>query len=139
MTRVPCEPREPLHVGSTLWYFDQNQRVYPKDKGSHYSGGSPIWREHWRAVKVESETKRSWVVRMGYRGAGSVVKHPKTAFENGGCPRGWALDQDHITELEWQAVHHYQIAEFMRRHNRELPVATLKKIAEMIGYDATKG
>lgn len=45
-----------LGIGSTVWQFDPNRRVYDKEKG-----GGPIYREHFRAHTIIGETSRSWI------------------------------------------------------------------------------
>ena len=44
-----------VSVGSTVWVFDVNRRVYRERKpGETYAGGGPIWREHWAPRKIVS-------------------------------------------------------------------------------------
>src|SRR5690348_13336803 len=62
-----------LAVGSTIWVFDCNRRVYAKD-----GRGGPIYREHWRPVKIASETSRSWITDWGQ-------KVPKKGEHHGVC------------------------------------------------------
>ena len=45
-----------LTIGSTLWEFDPNYRVYGSDRGA------PIYAEHFRPVTITGETPRSWLV-----------------------------------------------------------------------------
>lgn len=53
------------HIGMKLWEFDENRRVYARDKdGKCY--GSPIWREHWVEVEILGETSVSWLVGGSY-------------------------------------------------------------------------
>lgn len=48
-------------VGTDVWIFDRNRRVYRKnDRG--YSYGAPLYREKWVRLKIVGETSRSWVV-----------------------------------------------------------------------------
>ena len=48
-------------IGDTVWYFDENHRVYECDETGRSRGG-PIWREHWRPAEVIGETRVSWIV-----------------------------------------------------------------------------
>ncbi len=50
-----------LGIGSTVWIFDENHRVYVKGAG-HFSAGHLIYREHWRPTNITSETRVSWVL-----------------------------------------------------------------------------
>lgn len=49
------------HIGMTVWQFDPNRRVYPRDDNGRAFGG-PIWREHWVRLCVIGETSKSWLV-----------------------------------------------------------------------------
>ncbi len=87
----------PLGIGSPIWFFDQNRRVYQKDERGH-SFGAPIWREHWGRLEIIGETPRSWC--LGLPGGRHIVaKPPKSAFRDGACPRDYALSEEHIDRL----------------------------------------
>ncbi len=45
-----------LQIGSTVWKFDQNYRVYNDGEPG------PVYREHFRPHKIIDETSRSWVL-----------------------------------------------------------------------------
>lgn len=52
-----------IGIGSTVWVFEANRRVYAKKRaGDAYGHGGPIYREHFVARKIYGETKRSWLV-----------------------------------------------------------------------------
>lgn len=93
-----------IAIGSKLWMFDENRRVYaePLKKGQLWPSGGPIWREHWRPMEVIGETRVSWIV--GYaeqKKPWEIAKIPKAAFKAGACPQGWALSEAHVDELVW--------------------------------------
>lgn len=46
----------PLTIGSTLWEFDQNHRVYGPNRGA------PIYAKHFRETVITGETPLSWLV-----------------------------------------------------------------------------
>ncbi len=46
-----------LGIGSTVWTFDPNRRVYDKTKR-----GGPIYREHFRPRTIVGETRVSWIL-----------------------------------------------------------------------------
>lgn len=43
-----------IGIGSTLWLFDGNRRVYGPDRRT-------VYREHFRPIVVFGETKQSWL------------------------------------------------------------------------------
>lgn len=52
-----------LSIGSIVYLFDPNHRVYPKDEnGRNKWGSNPIYREHFVPVVITGETARSWIV-----------------------------------------------------------------------------
>lgn len=51
-----------IKIGSPVWIFDINHRVYRKGPDGRSLGGGPIWREHWVKYEVIGETSRSWIV-----------------------------------------------------------------------------
>lgn len=114
---------EPLKVGSTVWVFDANRRVYPPKKpGEIYSSGGPIYREHFVAQEIVNETSRSWVLKWSDR------KLPKK--RNAEHPEYFISE----AEIEGQCYlndHRYKIAQ---KVERIASVETLKQIAALVGY-----
>lgn len=49
---------EPLKIGSTVWLFNVNRRVYAKRDGH---GGGPIYRHHFEPLEIIGETRVSWL------------------------------------------------------------------------------
>lgn len=98
------------------WVFDVNRRKYKTDKNGRTIGG-PIWKEHWRKVKIVGETSRSWVTSGG-------LKIPKK-----GGPQ-YAFSEDDIDRMAF-VEKSWQIADAVRYCK---DYETLKRIAEMIGY-----
>ena len=108
-----------LKVGSTVWIFDENHRVYQRDeKGRQYGG--PIYREHFVPRKIASETSRSWIV--------CGEKYDKKTL------RGLYVTKDQIDLKCWENVHRYKI---VRAVEHSCDAKTLKAIAELIGYAPT--
>lgn len=104
-----------MKIGDTVYWFDQNKRVYIKGQSA------PVWREHWRAMKIVGETPRSWVTDW------YGTKLPK----KGPLPRGWCASQEEIDEQEYIEIHKYKIAEAVRRiEDPEL----LRAVAAVVGY-----
>lgn len=109
-------------VGSTVWVFDINRRVYRERKpGEKYAVGAPIWREHWVPRKIVGETVRSWVLVQG----GRVPKkgadpHLFSFSEADIARRAWVHDNRHLIE---------------RAVGRVCDYDTLRSVAALIGYE----
>lgn len=106
-------------IGQTVYFFDINRRVYPKDGGV---GRSPIWREHWRPETIVSETTRSWVTNHKSKIPKNAVAHDRFAW-----------DQKDIDHAEFVHEHQHRIAE---RVGRLGDAEVLKQVAELIGYES---
>jgi hypothetical protein len=64
-TKQKQKPPDTFGVGSKVWIFDLNNRVYADKKiakGQLWYSGAPIWREHWVPKVITGETSRSWLV-----------------------------------------------------------------------------
>lgn len=110
-----------IGVGSPVWIFDQNRRVYRN--GQH----GPIWREHWRPETVIGETSRSWIAGKGW----NEIKIPKKGWN----PRTVCFSEAEIEKLAFVVDHSIRISDAVRRLD---DYDTLKKIAEIIGYEANE-
>lgn len=53
--------KKQLKIGSEVYMFDANKRVYDKDKDGQ-SFGSPIYRKYFFKTTIIEETSRSWIV-----------------------------------------------------------------------------
>jgi hypothetical protein len=106
-----------LKVGSKIWKFDVNCRVYQRDARGMAHGG-PIYREHWREVEITGETRVSWLTHYG--------KAPKK-----GPHHGWAFTLREVEDDCWVKDHRYRIADTVQRcHDAEV----LRRVAEVVGY-----
>lgn len=106
-----------LGIGSTIWLFDNNRRIYPEPRGEH--NGGPIYREHWRPVTIEGETARSWVTSWYGK------KVPKR-----GPRQGVAFTDAEVDADVWAHDHRYKIVRMVEL----CEVETLKAIAQAVGY-----
>lgn len=99
------EPREKIiGIGSTVWVFNENRRVYPqREPGRKYPIGGPIWREHWVPEKITGETSRSWVLTLGR-------KVPKKGADR----RMFAFSEDEIEKAAWVHSNRYRLADTVR-------------------------
>ena len=109
-------------IGSTIYIFDRNHRVYRKDAHGRSMGG-PIWREHWRPVTITGETSRSRLC--------DNVKLPK----KGGR---WIADPAEIDRQAWAHEHKYRIGEMVQRtHWTGESYAVLLEIARLMSVDTS--
>ena len=117
-------------IGSTVWWFDNNCRVYAKS-ASGGSTGSPIYREHWREAAITGETSRSWVTA-------NRMKFSKTTGEMRDA-YGIKRCVFSLADVEadcWIHEHAYHVAELVKTCK---DVDVLKRIAEIVGYKAGGG
>ena len=101
-----------LGIGSTIWRFDENHRIY-KDKHS-----GPDYRSYWLECKITGETSRSWVV-------GPYGKCPKK-----GEHFGWAFSAEEVDDDVWAKDERRHIISCVERCG----VATLRAVAALVGY-----
>jgi hypothetical protein len=112
----------PVGIGSTIWVFDKNNRVYaPPERGRIWVSGGPIWREHWRPVRIVAETSRSWVLESG------GTKVPK----KGASPSLFAFSQAEVDDQVWVHDNKYRISTEVERLTSP---ALLRKVAALISY-----
>ena len=107
-----------VKVGSTIYVFDSDRRVYT-DPAKGRLWGRIIWRGHWRPVTVESETRVSWVTSAG--------KCPKKNHN----PRAWSLSSAEVDEKVYVHDHARHIARLVEDIGS---AATLRQIAQLVGY-----
>lgn len=111
-----------LGVGSTVWIFDENRRVYPKaEKGRLWASGGPIYREHWTPAKIISETSRSWITDRWDRKVPKKGDHPGVCFT-----------QKEVDDAVWMNDHKYKVAKAVERCR---DVEAMKAIARIVGYE----
>lgn len=111
-----------VKVGSKIWHFDPNRRVYPPaPKGKLWASGGPIYREHWHEVEITGETSRSWLTAYG--------KVPKS-----GEHRGFAFTIKEVEDDCWLQAHRYQISRAVEQcTSPEL----LREIAFLLNFTPT--
>ena len=106
--------RFPPKVGDPVWVFDENRRVYAKDKDGKFLGGGPIWRAHWEKNEIVSETSRSWILRYD-------IKVPK----KGHNPLEFAFS---LADIEEQAFVHENRGRISMAVSRNTDAAKLRTI-----------
>lgn len=114
---------EPIGVGSTIWCYDENRRRYAAAPSGRI-WGALIWREHWAPRKIVGETSRSWVLQ-GF---------PKTKVpKRGADPRLFAFSERELDERVWIHDNRSGIGFAV---SQCYDYATMRKIAELLGYKA---
>jgi len=127
-----------IGIGSTIWIFDQNRRVYSKEplkKGQLWPSGPPIWREHWRPCQITGETSRSWLVGPGRTDVRKISKRDLAAGE----VRGVLTSEAELDAACFVQEHAREIGERVRQLSAEKAAMktadVLKQIARLIGYE----
>ena len=93
-----------LAIGSAIWIYDVNCRVYAKDAAGRSHGG-PLYRESWREEPIIGETKKSWLIGPGWK----PRKIPKKGPHNYVCFS--------LAELEgkcWENDNRHRLSEKVR-------------------------
>jgi hypothetical protein len=127
-----------IHVGSTVWVFDQNRRDWERDASGKRS--KIIYRYHWEECTIVGENRASWILPNGE----SFPKRPKDTerllhtyrldrLGNWSCKRV-ALSLQEVDDDCWQDEHRQQIVRYVDRCD----AATLRKVAELVGYEERK-
>ena len=109
-----------LAIGSTVYVFDGNYREY--DRNSPDWPG-PIYRKHFRPMRIVDETSRSWVLE-GHPGR----KINKTTLD------GIYVDLEAVERAVWVERNSYRIGGIIGRLR---DYDKLRAIAEIIGYEAS--
>jgi hypothetical protein len=116
-----------LTIGSRLWLFDQNRRVYPPPKpGQLWSSSAPIYAEHFAPHRITNETRTHWVV-----GAGTRVRKLDLTSRARGTTQYYFTDEGKADHL-WCHEHRHTIVDAV---NACHDVAKLKAIAATLGLD----
>ncbi len=110
---------EPIGIGSTIWIFDENHRVYHKDTAGRSEGG-PIYREHWRPVVITGETSRSWII-----GSRWDLKIPKHGPHPAAC-----FTEAEMNDYCWANDYRSKVVRCVERCD----AAKLRQIAAIVGY-----
>lgn len=121
-----------ISLGSTVWRFDRNHRVYARD-ASGTATGPAIFREYFRPTTISGQTTKSWVTTGG-------LKIPKAGGDVRECAGGAYgkiavyMTQEAVDAECWRQVHRWRLAKKVEECN---DVALLKQIAALVGYRET--
>lgn len=115
-----------LKVGDDVYIFDENRRVYPEDKDGLQYGG-PIYREHFAPYRIVGTEGRSFVYAAITDGAVSSFT------DKIGSAKAESVfhTADEVEDLCWINENRYRLSDEISKLR---DVATLKQIAELIGY-----
>lgn len=126
-------PQAPLGVGSTIWIFDENHRVYaePPKKGNLWPSVAPIWRKHWRPTVIMGETSRSWIM-----GPYSYSRRIGKKELREGKVFGVLTSEADVDAACFVHDHAYKIGERVQRLSGGIQAAeVLRQIARLVGYE----
>lgn len=115
-----------LKVGSPVWVWDENCRVYRKSADGRSTGGV-IWREHWQKKEITSETRISWVIGENHW---NQIKFPKRNPRE--KPWLFCFSEEELDQRCYVAENRHRIASALQ--NCE-DYAMLKTVARAIGYE----
>ncbi len=107
-----------LSIGSEVYIFDENRRIYRRDEKGNVSGG-PIYREYFRKVQILRESPRKWITAFN----SASKKDPyKTGF----------LTLEQVEEQCWDKDNRIDIMHLIQ--NKSVTTEQLRHIATIIGY-----
>ncbi len=133
MTPTPQPSAEGIRVGSVLWEFDENNRVYRE------GSSGPIYEEHFVKNFIIGENKVSWIVSRypdAELDSGLVRKvNKKTLIENAnGFWRRCFYTNEGREQKTWIDQHRFRLAKHIEGcWDADL----LRKIAQIAGYPPT--
>lgn len=105
-----------IGIGSEIWRYDENRRVYAKDGKS-----GPIYREKWHKVKIIAETSRSWITSYYEEKVPKKGVHTRYVFSE--C------------ELEGAVYVHENRYKIIRKAERINDAETWRRIAQLVNYE----
>ena len=117
---------EPLGIGSTVWTFDTNRRVYATDER-----GGPIFREYFQPLVITGETSKSWLAGPDW----SPVKvNKKTLAIKGGFGLAPFVypSQEAVDDACWTKEYRIDISTAVGRCQ---DAAVLRQIAAILGLE----
>ena len=113
-----------LKVGSKVWVFDENRRVYRK-KEDGTSRGGPIYREHYDPQEIVEENRASWILRDGKK----VSKKDLSYAHWAGGRRTILTDESEIDDACYLHENRHIISDRVLRCNN---VAVLRQIEKLL-------
>lgn len=126
----------PLAANDTIWFFDPNQRRYPRHPDGSSMSGPPTFRGHFRAIRITQITPRTVKLSEPCWLYGRTItslprdraKWPRvTTSAVGGF---FVVGQDEVDAICWLAANVRGIADAVRK---ETNIELLKTIGRMLG------
>ncbi len=115
-----AQTRDQIGLGKVVFFFNENNRVYQYGEDGRALGG-PVYRHYYVAVKIASETSRSWVSLYGN-------KIPKNDLKS-------VFGLQDVEDQIWIASTRYLLADAVKRCG---DIAALKQIASLLSFEETK-
>jgi len=128
---------KPFGVGSSVWVFNENRRVYAKGLGDGHlwSSSAPIWREHWEPLLVVGETRVSWIIGHSLKYPDVERKISKRDLADGKVI-GVLTSAADLDAACFVHDHGRKIADRVARISGGRKAAeTLRQIAALVGYE----
>lgn len=113
-----------IGIGTTLYMFNENRRVYERDENNKAKGG-PIYAEHFEPVEIHGETKVSWLCGPRY----SVSKVNKKEIQSGRA--GSYFTAEGMVDNIWANHHRYKLRCLVDAAAPD----QLRQIAVIVGYE----
>lgn len=126
-------PDPTLKVGSRIWRFDSNRRVYRKPNS--FSGGGIIFEEYFQPHVITGETRQSWLVQTTTWGGPDKINKQTMLEKDRSFTYRWFSDAQKEAAI-WKEHHALRLVEYVRQVD---DVDKLKQIAALVGYDPLTG
>jgi hypothetical protein len=104
-----------------IWFCDANNRVYEEGQSG------PVWRKHWRKLRVVGETRTSWLTDKYWHVGRTQNRVPKNLAHS----RYFSLTEAGIDDMAYIHDHAHKIAGAIHLIN---DAAILRQVADLIGY-----
>lgn len=119
-------------IGQRIWSFDENRRRYATDSATGRRAGSPIFAAHFEPHTVAGIEARSYLIVRGHPPEGQWNTPVKVGFDK--AERAYRTDDERDAQI-WVEDHRWKVVEAVRRAD----VATLKRVAAVVGYAPSRG
>jgi len=113
-----------IGIGTKLYRFNENRRVYKRDDNKRAIGG-PIYAEHFEPIEIHGETKVSWLCGPEY----DVAKVNKKEIQTGRA--GNYFTAEGMSDNIWLKHHRHRIRDLVDA----APADKLRQIAAIVGYE----
>jgi hypothetical protein len=117
-------------IGTKLYTFSLNRRVYRKDPKKGYGSGGPIYSEHFQEYVIDGEDEKDW-----HSGYFRINKRSGKGYYSAQPREKYTMYTEAEREADiWIHENSYKLREAVGRCK---DITILKRIAEMVGYKAT--